>query len=215
MTKEEILDKYLTTMLNRTPESFNSLNDLKQQPEYRALLDAMDEYGKQEKNSCLVKNLENSEILSDEMLESIEIIVSNIPNVVFGGSIALNAAGLINRKILDIDFFTKLDYELPEPTFFKPQNNKEILSESTTDVNGNLVKRIGIVVGNVNVCCFKISDDELNHTQHSFNRNGKNYTINIQNIIHAIEAKISYSDKNPKHKQDLNNISNWIDELLK
>ena len=41
-----------------------------------------------------MKNLENKEILSDEILNAISLIIKQTPNVVFGGSIALNAISL-------------------------------------------------------------------------------------------------------------------------
>jgi hypothetical protein len=53
-------------------------------------------------------NLENKQILSDDILNAIDLIIKKTPHAVFGGSIALNAVGLINRKISDIDLFFSL-----------------------------------------------------------------------------------------------------------
>ena len=52
-----------------------------------------------------MNNLDNSEILSDEIVNAIDLIITQIPDVIFGGSIALNAVGLLNRKVSDIDVF--------------------------------------------------------------------------------------------------------------
>ena len=47
-------------------------------------------------SECYVqlKNLENKEILSDEILNAISLIIKQTPNVVFSGSIALTALNI-------------------------------------------------------------------------------------------------------------------------
>lgn len=43
-TPEEILEKHLTLMLGRTDMSFVSIEEMREQPEYQATIDAMKEY---------------------------------------------------------------------------------------------------------------------------------------------------------------------------
>ena len=49
-TKKEILDKHIKTMLNRTNESYCSIEEIKEQPEYQTTLDAMLELEDEIKN---------------------------------------------------------------------------------------------------------------------------------------------------------------------
>jgi hypothetical protein len=44
MTAEEYLRKHLSLMINRTKESFVSIEEMKAQPEWDATINAMDEY---------------------------------------------------------------------------------------------------------------------------------------------------------------------------
>lgn len=45
MTAEQILEKHLLLMLKRTDESYVSIDEMKQQPEWQAAINAMIEYG--------------------------------------------------------------------------------------------------------------------------------------------------------------------------
>lgn len=45
MTAEQILEKHLLLMLNRTDQSYVSVDEMKQQPEWQATINAMLEYG--------------------------------------------------------------------------------------------------------------------------------------------------------------------------
>lgn len=45
MTAEQILEKHLLLMLKRTDESYESIDEMKQQPEWQAVINAMLEYG--------------------------------------------------------------------------------------------------------------------------------------------------------------------------
>lgn len=159
-----------------------------------------------------MKNLENTEIFSDELLNAVSIISDKIPHVVFGGSIALNAVGLITRPISDIDMFFDLTEPLTNTGIFKILDDYECLSETVTNTNGVEIKRVGINIAGVKGCCFNVPKEELQCSKHYFYRNGKQYSINIQNVNYAIEAKRSYSKKNEKHTLDLLEID---DELCK
>ena len=84
----------------------------------------------------MANNLENKEVLSDEILNAIDLIIKLIINAVFGGSIVLNAVGLINRKVLDIDLFFHLDESLVKNGFLLIETDGQILSDTVTNVNG-------------------------------------------------------------------------------
>lgn len=43
-TPEQILEKHLSPLINRTDESYVSVDEMKQQPEWKATIDAMVEY---------------------------------------------------------------------------------------------------------------------------------------------------------------------------
>jgi hypothetical protein len=45
MTAEQILEKHLLLMLKRTDQSYVSVDEMKQQPEWQATINAMLEYG--------------------------------------------------------------------------------------------------------------------------------------------------------------------------
>lgn len=151
----------------------------------------------------MTNNLENKEILPNDILKAIDLIIEKTPNVVFGGSIALNGVGLINRKISDIDLFFRLHESLTENGFL-PIENTQILSDTVTNVDGKEIQRTGVIVNGVKVCCFKVSDEELNHSKIRF----LGRTIYIQNVNYAIAAKRTYADRNDKHKEDLKVIDN-------
>lgn len=161
-----------------------------------------------------MSNLENKEILSDEILNAISLIISEIPDAVFGGSIALNAIGLISRKISDIDLFFALNESLSKNRFLSIENNGEITSDTVTNTNGIEIQRTGAKIAGIKTCCFKVSTDELQHSKHTFIRNDKLYVICIQNVNYAIEAKKSYANKNIKHKTDLESIDLVLSDLI-
>ena len=161
-----------------------------------------------------MKNLENKEILSDDIMKAIDKIIIHIPKAVFGGSIALNAVGLLNRKISDIDLFFHKNESLSDTEFFEIVDNS-ITSDTVTNTNGEEIQRTGAKVDGVKVCCFKVSDEELQHSKYTFVRDGKSFTINLQNVNYAIEAKKAYAkhNQNPKHIEDLNNITKELDSF--
>ncbi len=153
-----------------------------------------------------MNNLENKDILSDDIFVAINMIIDSCPEVVFGGSIALNAVGLLNRKIGDIDVFVSHYSSLAKNGFMSipiTDSSFPIQSDTVTDINGKQIQRTSIKVNNIKVCCFKVDAQILEHTNFTF----KNTTIKIQNVNHAIAAKVAYAKHNSKHKVDLYDIS--------
>lgn len=160
-------------------------------------------------------HLEEKEILSDEILFAIDELLKRSGDIVFGGSIALNAVGVIDRKVKDIDLMTNnnksLNYYNLMTLVCKTDDVTEI-SETVTDVNGEQVVRVGAKIGNVNICIFKLN--KVNYSEFKFS--GR--TIKIQNINDAILAKRCYSQKNVssagKHLHDVKQFEETINSIL-
>lgn len=162
-----------------------------------------------------MNNLEKGNV-SPEILEAIDIIIKHIPNVVFGGSIALNAINLIDRPVKDIDLFFLENDSLGfnkegKDTFWSISTNEEfkIESDTVTDMNGNPISRTSVKIKNVNVCCFKVSQEELQHSKVKF----LGREICVQNVNYVLQAKKCYAHKNSKHKEDIDNAMKIIDDL--
>lgn len=158
----------------------------------------------------MANNLENKEVLSDEILNAIDLIIKHTPNAVFGGSIALNAIGLINRKVSDIDLFFDANESLQKNGFLSIEKDGQFLSDTVTNVNGIKIQRIGAKIAGVKTCCFRVSSEELQHSKIEF----LGRKICIQNVNYAIQAKKSYADKNNKHKEDLKQININLEKLI-
>ena len=162
------------------------------------------------KKKAMTNNLESKEVLSAEILNAIDLIIKHTPNAVFGGSIALNAVGLINRKVSDIDLFFHLNENLTKNGFLSIVNDGQILSDTVTNVNGVEIQRTGAKIAGVKTCCFKVSDEEMQHSKIEF----LGRKICVQNVNYAIMAKMTYADKNNKHKEDLKQINTNLDNYF-
>lgn len=164
-----------------------------------------------------MKNLDNKEILPDKICEAIKRIIGIVPDVVFGGSIALNAVGLLNRPVKDIDLFFPIGSSLTKGDFlYSLQADYEaaITSDTVTDVDGEEIQRTGVQFGDIKICCFKVKNEQLESTKHTFSRWGDLHTIHIQNVNHAIVAKQTYASKNMKHELDLKEIQQNLEKIL-
>jgi hypothetical protein len=161
-------------------------------------------------NNNYMNNLENRQILSDEILAAMDLIIKTVPDAIFGGSIALNAVGLITRKISDIDLFFGEWVSLAKNGILNTGISTGLTSDTVTNTNGKPIQRTGIKINNVHVCIFKVEKLELQHSIFEF----AGRRIKIQNINVAIQAKIAYSEKNQKHLNDLNKINDTMHELF-
>ncbi len=160
-----------------------------------------------------MNNLENKEILSDDIIAAMDFIMEKVPNAIFGGSIALNAVGLLNRKVSDIDIFVQERVQNHLDRLIKV-SNKEVVEDGlfsdVVDINGNIVERLGLQIKGIKVCCFKVPSDYVQHS--SFEINGRK--IKIQNVNYAILAKQQYSVKGvQKHINDLKEIDDFFNNL--
>ena len=172
--------------------------------------------------------LENKDILSDEILKVMKKLIDVSNNeIVFGGSIVLNALGLIKRPIHDVDIFIDKHISIYGGLDFFIHNeiDDELIYESVTDINGIPINRISIKIDGINVCIFSVQT--LNYS--SFKLNDKD--IKIQNINEAILAKRAYlkitEDRNKntitsnylnlsyeKHKKDVQDIDEFLNKIM-
>ena len=163
-----------------------------------------------EMENTMKNNLESKEVLSDEIINAIDIIIKHTPHAVFGGSIALNAVGVIKRKVSDIDLFFNIGESLSKNGFLSIQKNGQILSDTVTNTNGIEIQRTGAIIDGVKTCCFKVSHEEMQHSKIKF----FGREICVQNINYAIIAKMAYAEKNEKHKKDLEEININLDKYF-
>jgi hypothetical protein len=158
--------------------------------------------------------LEDKEILSSELLKAIDELLLNSTDIVFGGSIALNAVGVIKRPIKDIDLMTLKRFPLNHYGLINyiQKNESKEASETTTDVNGVDIIRVPAKVKNINVCIFKV--ENISFSEFIF----LGRKIKIQNINEAILAKRAYSEKPfkscVKHKRDIKEIDSKIRDIF-
>jgi len=149
-------------------------------------------------------NLENKEILPIDIFNTMKIIAKQCPNVIFGGSIALNAVGLLNRPVGDIDTFFGEWESLERNGFLTTKTICFSFSDRLSDDDGHSIQRTGVIINGVHVCVFKVDQDNLQYSL--INIHGE--TFKIQNVNCAIQAKIQYSNRGvEKHKQDLKEIT--------
>lgn len=161
-------------------------------------------------------HLEEKAILSEEVLFAIDKLISKSKDIVFGGSISLNAVGLIDRPIKDIDIMTSSHLSLAHYNLMEivcPTNDVTQISETTTDVNGEQITRVGAKIGDINICIFKLKGD-VKFSEFKFS--GR--TIKIQNVNDAILAKRAYAQKDykscDKHKHDVIKSNAILDDLF-
>ena len=156
-----------------------------------------------------MNNLENKEILSDEILSAIDKILVHVPEIIFGGSVALSAVGLLNRKIYDIDLFVDKFGGVTRKLGELLTSINVDGSDTVTDVNGVKVERLSFKIGNVKVCVFRVDKEVLQHTTFEFARR----KINIQNCNYAVAAKIAYSKKRDENNRPFNSTTKHIEDV--
>ncbi len=148
------------------------------------------------------------DMIPSDVLQAMKAIVDTVPDVVFGGSIALVMVGLINRPVKDIDLFLPHGTSLTKNKLLTIEKS-DITSETVTNTNGKEIQRTGFVINGVKCCVFKVDDEELQHSLHWIDGT----RIRCQNVNYAIMAKRSYADRSGKHKEDLNVIDQTLTEI--
>lgn len=154
--------------------------------------------------------MKNTTLISVQIMEALKLIQEQVPEAVIGGSIALNAIGLLGRPSKDIDIFVP-DVSIRDSEVIRimsaADNGEDFTSERVTDMYGKLIQKIGTKINGVPVCIFKVEDQWLEHSVFAIN----GMKLKIQNVNYAIAAKIAYQNENAKHKIDLGSI----DDILK
>lgn len=159
----------------------------------------------------LQNNLENPYILTPEILKTIDLITSRMPNAIFGGSICLNALDLIKRPIKDIDLIVPVDTSVKLINDIVVYDSNSISEVCNEDANGCPIRRIAVKINNINVCIFKIYEPIF------FLFNFFDKRIKLHNVGDIIQIKKKYIN-NPnikpeslkKHTNDLNEIQNFF-----
>jgi hypothetical protein len=138
---------------------------------------------------------------NEKIIKALEHIYLLCPDVVVGGSISFIARGLLSRQPNDIDLFFPEYSSLTRWGLFDCIID-EVGSDTTTDINGKEIQRTSLKIMGVKVCAFKVEDDHLKHEILEYN----GVKIQAQFPQYGIIAKKIYSEKNDKHKKDLEEI---------
>ena len=150
-------------------------------------------------------------------------------NILFGGSISLLSCGLMNRPIGDIDIFTSDEHIYKDlirdirgkHAFGRCELSKDKKYNATQiDAKLNQIRRTGLEIyvnsNNANLtkdkpvklCIFLTHKSNIeSHTMYEVH---KGLSIPIQQVNHAIHAKILYAQgitpSGEKHKMDIENV---------
>ena len=160
--------------------------------------------------------LENPEYVTPELKDIVLKLVKATNNdIVFGGSLALCAVGLLKRKVKDLDIiigqFTPIEnLHLQE---FISEDYDGASSDVALDSNGEEITRIVLKINEINIDIFKVA--KFNYSRVNF----FGETIKIQNVNEVILIKQVYAAKgfssSLKHINDLAAVDNAISDLIK
>lgn len=169
-------------------------------------------YTTQTLNNLADPRIEESHMknVSPELWKVIQKVAQKCPTAVFGGSIALNAVGLINRPIKDIDVFFYENESKEKNGYLSLKGvESQVTSDTVTDMNGKKIQRTGIIVDGIHVCAFSVPSEQMLHAVMNF----EGLKLRIQNINYAIQAKLIYTSKTPKHKEDMEAIKTTLSTI--
>lgn len=144
-------------------------------------------------------------MLSEDQKKALKILTSIDPNICVGGSVCLNAYGLMDRKVGDLDIFVNRDKPF-NITKFRLANDFDRDYDFTTDFNGDTLDRIPLLISGVKVCLFKVPP----YLTQSLRMKVDGLELNIQNPCFAIAGKVLFSKHDEKHTKDLALIQNKL-----
>jgi hypothetical protein len=78
----------------------------------------------------------------------------------------------------------------------------EIGSDTTTDIDGDIIQRTPMILNGVKVCIFKVKDKYLQFDEVLY----EGILIKAQKPFYGLSAKAAYAEKNEKHLTDLKEI---------
>lgn len=132
------------------------------------------------------------------MKKAIQVLQKIDPSITIGGSMCLNAMGLMDREIGDLDIF--IDKDKPfEISKYRKVDEYHRNYKFTTDFNGDILERIPLLIHGVKVCIFKVPKYLLQ----SLTMDIEGLEMNIQNPCFAIAGKVLFSKHDDKHTDDL------------
>ena len=146
--------------------------------------------------------------ISQDILKSLKLIVSEYPDAIVGGSISFISRGLLHRDPHDIDIFLPDTQKSFMGIFEMADPESNIGSETTTDVDGHPIPRLSMTVEGVNVCIFKVPSYMLEYDLIEW----MGIRFKSQTPKYGILAKKVYSERNKKHMDDLNHIFSVLGE---
>lgn len=127
------------------------------------------------------------------------------PDIVFGGSLSLKALKLLDREPKDIDIFVPANYSISKLRNSFTLEETETASETTTDIDGVEIKRIGLKLNGIKVCVFFVEDNSYSNVRY------EGIKIKVQSCNSTIQAKKAYIRNGAgdidKHKEDLKTIA--------
>lgn len=137
-------------------------------------------------------------MLTADQIQAIKVMQGINRNIVFGGSLCLNAYGLLDREVGDLDVFVDKDNPF-DVEKFRRAGDLDRDYDFTTEFNGEILDRIPLVINGVKVCIFKVPKYLLSAV--SMDIDG--LEIGVQNPCFAIAGKVLFSKHDPKHTVDL------------
>ncbi len=169
--------------------------------------------------------LDNEAIIPKKIKDVMLKIIEAHPPVVFCGSIALNALGLLDRPVSDIDIaildeisWNKCLISKIDGLSVYPLSNFSI---TTTDIDGNDIQRMSVTIDDIKVCIFKLPIEQLECVEVYMFSEIKSKTSSITEIRqvrlgiqlpkYAIRSKENYADKDQKHFNDMFVIRKTLD----
>jgi len=159
-----------------------------------------------------MNNLERKEIIPENIGIALKLISTHCPTAVIGGSVALNAVGLLNREVHDIDIFIGKHESLNKCGLqsISSFNEEDELSSTVTNINGEEIQRTAIRINGIKCCVFKVNAKELEHSVNKLH----DINVKIQSVNYALMAKIYYCEHNTygttKHLVDLTEVNNLL-----
>jgi len=161
-----------------------------------------------------LNHLEDSRILSPVVLNAIDYLLLKNRNFIFGGSLALNAVGIIKRPIKDLDIIIDEgdidEFDIRGIVKKNPSKDNECY-ETSQEIGGRQIKRYPASIHEVKVCFFV--DPDPTYSVFKF----KDRKIRINNVNDAIMAKRTFLETpgvRPesflKHMMDINTYQAFI-----
>lgn len=150
-----------------------------------------------------MSSITDKHILTDEHLIAIDLILDNCPTVIFGGSLVLNAVGLLDRPVHDLDLIFPETDSFFTNGFFKISDLSDCKSDGIVDRYGKDLRRLGGKICGIDVCCFRIPLIELEFFQYDL----MGRLINMHSVKHILLAKKRFARRTPKHRDDFDYIT--------